>query len=225
MRNVFFRKEKWLLRKYPFSRVFGNDRGNPIDRHLIELFLASHSNDIKCKVLEIGDDQYTYKFGNNLTNTAILAGPIDSLRSQCYPLGDLTDEHTLKNVDKYNCVIATNVLNFIYDINAAVRGLATLVQPNNGCVLVTVAGLAQISRVDYNLWGDYWRLNDMSVRKLFETCFETVEITTYGNAPLAAAFIMGLAEEEVPSSLFKLNDSDFQIVIAVKASTPKLRLN
>ena len=61
----------------------------------------------------------------------------------------------------------------------------------------------------------------MSTRQLFEEFFEEVEVFAFGNAPLAAAFIMGLSQEEVPSSLFEYQDPDFQILIGVKARKPK----
>jgi hypothetical protein len=187
----------------------------------MEGFLSQHEENVQQKVLEIGDDQYTYKFGKNLTTTAILAGSVTSLRSQTFPQGDLTNRQSLSSIGKYDCVIATNVLNFIYDYDTAVKGLASLVEPVNGVVLVTVAGLVPISRFDYDRWGDFFRFNDMSIRRLFEAHFENVEVIAYGNAPLAAAFIMGLSQEEVPSSLFEFHDPDYQILIGVKASKPK----
>jgi hypothetical protein len=214
----------WLNRKEPFSKAFGLDRGAAIDRRFMEEFLFLHNENIQGKVLEIGGDQYTYQFGTNLVSTSILAGSKNSPRSSCfpYPLYDLTAPNSLITVGKYDCVIATNVLNFIYDLKAAIQGLARIVQPDSGVLLATLAGVSQISRFDYDRWGDYWRLNDMSVCRLFEEYFEEVEIIAYGNAPLAAAFIMGLSQEEVPGSLFEYHDPDYQILIGVKASKPKL---
>jgi hypothetical protein len=61
----------------------------------------------------------------------------------------------------------------------------------------------------------------MSIRKIFQKYFNNVEVQTFGNAPLAAAFIMGLAKEEIPSNLFEIYDPDYQILITIKASLPK----
>ncbi|MDG2271681.1 MAG: hypothetical protein P8L39_05225 [Halioglobus sp.] len=213
--------QNWLGRKTPFSPEFGTDRGAAIDRKYIESFLAFHEKDIQGKMLEIGGDSYTYMFGKALNSTAILAGPSESARSICYPDGDLTDCRSLADLDKYDCVIATNVLNFIFDTHAAIRGLASLVQPDTGSVLVTVAGLAPISRFDYDRWGDFWRFNDMSMRQMFELYFKNVTCIAYGNAPLAAAFIMGLSQEDVPAHLYEHNDPNYQIMIAVRAMNPK----
>ncbi len=47
----------------PFSEKFGYDRGGPIDRYYIEHFLNEYSSTIKGRVLEIGDNAYTLKYG------------------------------------------------------------------------------------------------------------------------------------------------------------------
>jgi len=88
--------ENWLNRKDPFFRTYSLDRGAPIDRRFMGDFLSSHQENILGKVLEIGDDQYTYQFGVNLTSTAILTGSENSSRSKCFPLPfyDLTEFHS-----------------------------------------------------------------------------------------------------------------------------------
>lgn len=222
-RKIYPVDESWVNLKGPFSRVFGLDRGEAIDRRFMEEFLFSHQQNIQGKVLEIGDDRFTYQFGVGLESTAILAGSENSARSSCfpYPSYDLTSHQSLNSIGKYDCVIATNVLNFIYDVKSAIQGLAKLTSQENGVLLASVAGLVPISRYDYDRWGDYWRFNDLSIQQLFEEYFEEVEVIAYGNAPLAAAFIMGLAQEEVPSSLFQHNDPDYQILIGVKATKPR----
>lgn len=52
-----------LARLHPISRLFGYDRGQPIDRYYIENFLLQHKSDVHGRVLEIGDNTYTKKFG------------------------------------------------------------------------------------------------------------------------------------------------------------------
>jgi hypothetical protein len=49
----------------PISSIFGFDRGLPVDRYYIEKFLSAQSADIYGRVLEIGDDRYTRKFGGD----------------------------------------------------------------------------------------------------------------------------------------------------------------
>ena len=54
-----------LRRLKPISRLFGFDRGQPIDRYYIETFLQKNRSDIGGRVLEIGDPGYTLKFGGD----------------------------------------------------------------------------------------------------------------------------------------------------------------
>src|SRR6185503_1474005 len=52
-----------LRRLRPVSRTFGYDRGLPVDRYYIESFLERNRRDIDGRTLEIGDDEYTRRFG------------------------------------------------------------------------------------------------------------------------------------------------------------------
>ncbi|HEX6050119.1 MAG TPA: hypothetical protein VFZ21_12650, partial [Gemmatimonadaceae bacterium] len=54
-----------LRRLTPISRAFGYDRGGPVDRYYIEGFLARYASDVRGRVLEVGDDSYTRRFGGN----------------------------------------------------------------------------------------------------------------------------------------------------------------
>src|SRR6478735_5047329 len=50
-------------RTEPVSVDFGFDRGLPIDRYFVEGFLARNASRIRGRVLEIGDNEYTLRFG------------------------------------------------------------------------------------------------------------------------------------------------------------------
>jgi hypothetical protein len=224
--RLFFKRAtlkstNWLDRKNPFSRSFGLDRGEPIDRKMIEKFLESNSEKITGRIMEIGDDRYTIKYGRNLSQSIVFTGKGKSKASIAHD-GDLTDYNSYSKLGSFDCVIATNVLNFIYDFDEAVLGLSRLTNTEGGVCLVTVAGISPISRYDYDRYGDYWRFNDLSIRKIFEKYFEEIEVLAYGNAPLCAAFIMGLSQEEIPETLYDFNDKDYQILISVKARLPRL---
>src|SRR5690242_6820169 len=58
-----------LRRVTPVSRDYGYDRGLPVDRHYIETFLSSLQMDICGRVLEIGDNTYTRRFGGDRVRT------------------------------------------------------------------------------------------------------------------------------------------------------------
>ena len=52
-----------LQRLTPLSRAWSFDRGTPIDRYYVERFLAANAADVRGRVLEIGEDTYTRRFG------------------------------------------------------------------------------------------------------------------------------------------------------------------
>ena len=67
--------------------------------------------------------------------------------------------------------------------------------------------------------GDYWRFTTMSAKQLFEETFQPAGVTVeaYGNVLTAAAFLYGLAAEELTPSELDVHDPDYQLIIGVKA--------
>ena len=47
----------------PISRLWGSDRGLPIDRYYLERFLERHAGDVRGHVLKLYDDSYTRLLG------------------------------------------------------------------------------------------------------------------------------------------------------------------
>ncbi|MBR7118434.1 MAG: hypothetical protein IKC84_03590 [Helicobacteraceae bacterium] len=87
-----------------------------------------------------------------------------------------------------------------------------------GVALVSVCGLVQISRYDYQRWGDYHRFSDMGIKKDFEEIFgNEIEVSTYGNVLAAVAELHGIAGEELSKDEIFYHDSDYQILITIVA--------
>jgi hypothetical protein len=59
----------------PVSRVWGLDRGQPIDRHYIEAVLDAHAEDISGDVLEVKDAGYTERFQQGARSVTVLDPP------------------------------------------------------------------------------------------------------------------------------------------------------
>lgn len=200
-------------RLQPISRLFGFDRGTPIDRHYIESFLREHSSHITGDVLEVADDHYTRKFGHD-TVPHILH--VDASDSRATIVGDLSRPETLPE-GIAQCFICTQTFNFIYDVREAVRGAARLLK-EGGMLLATVSGLAQISRYDMDRWGDYWRFTTLSAQRSFSEHFSEVVVQSYGNVFVAKAFLDGLAVEDLPDpSVLDFHDEDHPITIGISA--------
>jgi len=200
----------------PISNLFGFDRGTPIDRYYIELFLDSYKTDIRGVCLEVAEDIYTMRFGEDRverSDTLHATG----VEKNCTIVGDLTDLNEVKD-GTYDCIVLTQVLQFIFDIPAAVREIHRILKPGGVC-LATGGGIAQISRYDMDRWGEYWRFTDLGARRLFEANFDSkdIEVVTYGNTGSAVAFLEGLTVEELSPEFLNAHNPDYQVVIGICA--------
>lgn len=205
-----------LSRTNPISRQFGMDRGTPIDRYYIEKYLNLRRLHIKGKVIEVGGMEYIRKFGNLVVDKWSLdykekKGMGNRL------VANLEDPETMPE-NFVDCIIATQVLNFIFDVKKALNSTRKLLR-KNGCLLGTVAGGSQISRYDADRWGDYWRFTAMSLDRLLREVFpaDNIEIKSFGNVLAATSFLQGIAVEDLPDvKMLDELDEDYPIVLGFK---------
>lgn len=212
-----------LLRTTPISRVFGLDRARRercIDILFIERFLLSHHTDIRGRVLEFGDDQYTRTFGGTAVERS------DVLHTQpgssnATIIADLACADHIPT-EAFDCIICTQTLQFIYDTRAAVKTLYRILRPG-GVLLASFTGISQISRYDMERWGDYWRFTTASARRLLEEHWppENVAVEAHGNVLLAVAYLHGLTIDELRPEHLEQQDDDFQLVITARAVKPQ----
>jgi SAM-dependent methyltransferase len=210
----------------PVSRKFGFDRGLPIDRYYVEHFLRRQSGedeygagDITGRVLEIGDDRYTKRFGKQVERSDVFN--FSDVSPGVTIVGDMTREEDMPP-DAFDCIICTQTLLVIYDFRAAIRTLAHGLKPG-GVLLMTNPGISRLCRPDVDLWGDYWRFTTLSMRRLLEEVFppEQVRVEAYGNVLSASAALYGLAASELSSEELDLRDADYEVIIAARAVKPR----
>lgn len=198
----------------PLSHKFGFDLGTPIDRFYTNVFFEQNRRFIQGKICEIADNSYTLQFGTNISESTILH--IDHSNPKATLVGDLTKSETLP-FDYFDCFICTVTLNFIYDYKKAIEGIYQTLK-GGGVALITVAGLIQVSRYDYERWGDYWRFTDMSILKVTKEIFgENVKCTTYGIVLSATAELHGIPAEKLTHNELMYQDKDYQILITLVA--------
>lgn len=212
-----------LRRLQPISPDWGMDRGQPIDRYYIERFLASHADDVRGRVLEIGDNIYTRRFGGErVTHSDVLhVAKDEAQRPQVTIVGDLTQaDHIAANT--FDCVILTQTLQVIFDVAAVVRTVHRILKPG-GVALVTAPGISRISRYDMDRWGYYWSFTTKSAQRLFEEVFPAADVCVeaYGNVLAAVAFLHGLAAHELRQNELDYVDPDFELLITVRAVKPE----
>jgi hypothetical protein len=200
----------------PLSTQFGYDRGTPIDRYYIENFLATNSNDIRGRTLELGDDAYTSRFGGlRATRRDILH--VHSRNPAATIVGDLSAKGTLEP-GAYDCLVITQGLHLIYNMRAAVEQMHSGLR-EGGVLLLTSPGISQISRDEWATnW--FWSITCASARRLFGEVFgsSNVEVNSHGNVFAAVAFLRGLATEEVPKAKLNVVDDAYPVTVTVRAT-------
>ena len=204
-----------LRRVTPLSRVFGFDRGGPVDRRYIEAFLTRNSGDVRGRVLEVKDDSYTRRFGGSrVTSSDVLdIHPGNA----CATFIDDLAAGTQLPTDAFDCIVLTQTLQLVFDVRAAIQTVHRILKPG-GVALVTVPGITQIPRAEAPSW--YWSFTESSARRLFETAFRNgqVSIETHGNVLAAAAFLYGLAAQELHDDEMDAVDPDYPVTIAIRAA-------
>jgi len=208
-----------LRRVTPISRQFGYDRGRPVDRYYIEQFLAKHANAISGNVLEIGDSTYTIRYGENrVTSSDVLHVNDDNPRATI--VADLSNAPQIES-DQFDCIIITQTLHLIFDLDATVRTLFRILRPG-GTLLLTVPGITHVSA---DRWGTswFWAFTDQSIRRLFAGVFpeSNLQITTFGNILTTTAFLYGLAMEDLRTSELHAHDPHYQLIISLRADRPR----
>jgi SAM-dependent methyltransferase len=201
------------------STDWGGERGQIIDRYFIEKFLAEHQSDVRGHVLEFADDSYALRFGGpKATQVDLLNLTPGDPRTTI--VADLARGEHIPS-DTFDCIICTQVLQYVYDLHAGIRTLYRILKPG-GVVLVTAPGIQKIDRQGMETWGEFWRFTSLSLRRLFEEAFpkDHVEIKSYGNVLVAAALLYGYAVEDLRREDLDYSDPDYEVPIAVRAVKP-----
>lgn len=200
-------------RGVPISESWGYDRGTPVDRVYIHRFLDRHRDVITGRVLEVQDDRYTKRFGHTVEKSDVL--DIDASNARATVIGDLASPDAFEP-DAFDCFVLTQTLQFVYDLQSAVKTVRRVLRPG-GVVLATVPAASRVSRGRVDR--EFWRLTAASVRRLFADEFGAarVDVVTYGNSLTVAASIAGLAFEELPRGSFDADDEHFPLIVAVRA--------
>jgi glycosyltransferase involved in cell wall biosynthesis/SAM-dependent methyltransferase len=203
-----------LRRTEPLSDRWGLERGEAIDRHYVEAFLRRHRRQIRGRVLEVGDARYSRRFGMDVRSVDVL--DIDRDNREATIVADLGNPDGLPEA-AFDCIVATQVLQYVYDLPAAVRHLHGMLAPG-GTALVTVPTVSRVGTRQLDT--EYWRLTPAGARRLFEERFEggIVEVEGHGNVLVGIAFLAGMAREELRARELEVNDPRFPVLVAIRAT-------
>lgn len=205
----------WLATRSmePISMKFGFDRGTPIDRHWMHLFLDKNKDLIKGRVLEVTDNNYTVVYGGDkVTQSDVL--DIDKNNKKATIIADLQDASVIKD-NTYDTIILTNVLGIIPDYEAVIRECYRMLKPG-GNLLLTVSSFSPTRDIEINLW----RFTTTSAKYVFSKYFKpaNLAIESYGNVLTGQCFWVGMAQEELTAEELNYQDPRFSCIVAIRAT-------
>jgi len=204
-----------LRHTFPVNPAYGIGKGTPVDRYYIDRFLEERAGVITGRVMEIGDRDYTERFGTNVASSDVLhvveGNPIATI------VGDISDCPQIPD-DSFDCIILLQTLHYVYDMERAVAELHRILAPG-GHLLCTVPGISQISRHDMERWGDRWRLTTLSASELFATAFpaDTTTVVAYGNTLTAVCFLEGIVTEKLRPRELDAREPEYELIVAIDA--------
>lgn len=205
-----------LRRTDPFSRRYGFDRGTPIDRHYLDRFFRSASEDIRGRVLEVKDAGFTERFGRAVRSIDIV--DIDATNTGATLVADLAEPGSLPR-DSFDCAIVPQTLYLVSDPGAALANLWGSLAPG-GVLLLSLPTIAKADHEFPEL--DRWRFTPSGVADLLGRCCPGGEarIVAYGNVLTAVAFLLGLAAEELRPVELEQVDPAFPVLTCARVRRP-----
>ena len=203
-----------LRRTTPFS-TWGASRGGSIARVYIAEFLERHADDIRGRALEIAGDEYIRKYGTGVTQVDVLDVLPDNPKATI--VADIADAAGVPD-NSFDCVLITQVLSWVYDVQAPLRTAHRILNPG-GVLLATTPGIARIAPVESELFGEWWHFTSMSAKRVTEEVFGhgNVEVESFGNVLAAAASLYGLGAYDVSAEELAVRDPAFELVVAIRA--------
>jgi SAM-dependent methyltransferase len=175
---------------------------------------------VRGRVLEVGDDAYTRRFGGDRVTRADVLHVADRHPAVTF-VGDLADGSFLPS-EGFDCIILTQTLQFIYDFTGALTTVARILAPG-GVLLMTVPGISNVDDADDG-WGSTWHYSFTrpSVRRMCADAFAgyEVELFAYGNVLTAVAFLHGLGRGELSAQELDAHHLEYSLIHAARVEKP-----
>lgn len=192
----------------------GQERGTPIDSYYIEAFFSDNKEFIHGKCMEVRDDYYTKKFGENIFQCDIF--DMDKTNTKATIHGDLRSSHCIPD-STYDCIMLPHILHLIDDPDRVISEMRRIVKPG-GAILATVPS---IPRIDPRAgeWGDFWRFTRAGAWHLFQKYFKrtSIDVSSKGNCLTGLGYWIGQSVHEIPKEKIDQDDELFPVIITIKA--------
>jgi SAM-dependent methyltransferase len=219
IRNLPGRRVRWgsLRRTTPFSDCYGWDRGLPIDRYYIEGWLARQAFAIRGEALEVRGPEYAERFGGaNVTKVHVV--DIDAANPKATIVADLTEVGSLP-AEAYDTIVMTQTLHVTADDESGFLNLWQALRPG-GTILFSGPC---VGRIDHELAEyDSWRYTPNGLRRRLAKLLPgaAVSVEGYGNVLAGAAYLYGIAVQELTAAELDVRDPSFPIVVCAKIDKP-----
>ena len=136
-------------------------------------------------------------------------------------VADLGERDSLP-AERFDCVIFTQTLHLIPDMEAAVANVWRALSPG-GVLLLTVPALGR-HEARKGFHSDRWRVTKTGLEWLVTGLSNgRADITTYGNVLSCTAFLYGLAAEELHPEELQTFDREFPLVVAARVLKQDVR--
>lgn len=199
----------------PLSTRWGYDRGGPVDRYYVEQFLARHAADVRGRVLEVGDDRYTVRFGGDRVALSDILD-VDPANDRATVTADLGISGSLPDA-AYDCVILTQTLQLVLDVRVALSQVARALAPG-GTALITVPGITAIEPPASGVrW--YWAFTELSLEALLRPLVASggsLSVESHGNVLTAASFLYGVSAAELDAHELEHRDPAYPVTITAR---------
>ena len=215
LKKKFLKQDKNIFYNNFLSNDYGDSRGTPITRYYIQHFFLNLNHFGWGNCLEFEDNRYTNQFGKNVTkyNTFKFSNKYNDKDNLI--IGDLTKIPLLPK-ERFDFIVCTNVLNFIFDFESAIKGIYRMLKKEGKCIITLDGPSSHISRYDMERWGDYWRFTNLSAKKIFERSnFKIEQNTVYGNPYACSAQLNGFSIQDIDQSKLFPSEKDYQLLIAL----------
>jgi SAM-dependent methyltransferase len=219
IRNLPGRRVRWgsLRRTTPFSDCYGWDRGLPIDRYYIEGWIERQASAIRGEALEVRGPEYAERFGGDRV-TKVHVVDIDADNPKATVIADLTKEGSLPD-EAYDTIVMTQTLHVTEDDEGGFRTLWRALRPG-GTILFSGPC---VGRIDHELAEyDSWRYTPNGLRRKLARLLPDAQVSVegFGNVLAGAAYLYGIAVQELTPAELDVRDPGFPIVVCAKIDKP-----
>jgi Methyltransferase domain len=201
------------LPREPLSDRYGFDRGTPVDRRYIEAFVDERREAIHGRVVEVQDSTYTARYGAHRVSESVVVD-IDPGNPRATLLADLQEVGSLAP-DRYDCIILTQTLHLLRRPDRCIDNCFGALRAR-GVLLATAPSVSRISPTHPD--GDFWRFTPAGMTELFNRHWPgDFTVHGFGSLRTCVAFLVGVAQEDLPDAVLDDHDPRFPLTVAVEA--------